>query len=78
MKDFEKVKEVEFGVCQANILSDFLMILKKNDYEVLRKNGYEWEYANGFLQTWVDDLVENFCKPIIEHDEDVKIILKEK
>ena len=73
----EKLKIIEVGICHINILSDFLQILKKNDYQTLRENGYEFEFQEGFLQEWIDDLLENFCKPLIEYDKDTEIILND-
>lgn len=69
-------KRVEVAICHINILSDFLNIIKRDNYELLRKNGFEGEYLHGDLQYWIDDMLENFCKPLIEYDKDTEIILK--
>ena len=39
-------------------------------YQLLRDYGYEQEIEDGFVQMWVDDLLENFCKPLIDYDKD--------
>ena len=69
-------KKVEISICHINILSDFLNIIKRDNYEILRKNGFEFEYQEGLLQYWIDDMLENICNPLIEYDKDTEIILK--
>lgn len=71
-------EKVEVSICHINILSDFLEILKKDNYKVLRENGFEFEYQEGFLQDWINDMLENFCKPLIEYDRDTEIILNKE
>lgn len=70
------MKKVEVGICYISLLTDILLAVKNKDYQLLRDYGYEQEIEDGFLQIWVDDLLENFCKPLIEHDKDVEIILE--
>lgn len=72
------MKKVELGICQVNMISDFLNILKEDDCKILRKYGYEREVENGFAKMWIDDLLDNFCKPLIEYDKDTEIILEER
>lgn len=70
------MKKVEVGICQVNLLWDILHIVKHNDYEILREHGFEMEVEEGFVQMWIDDLLDNFCKPLIEYDKDTEIILE--
>ena len=72
----ESETRVNLGICYVNLLQDFLNILKDKDYHVLRNYGFEHEVENGFMELWVDDLLNNFCKPLIEHNKDVEFILK--
>jgi len=67
--------KVEISICYVNMLSDILNIQKRNNYELLRENGYENEYLDGDLQNWIDEILENFCKPLIKYDKDTEIIL---
>lgn len=76
-KNKENVKKVEVGICQVNLLSDFLNILKENDYKILREHGFETEVEDGFMEMWINDLLDNFCKPLIEYDKDTEIILED-
>lgn len=71
-------KKVELGICQVNLLSDFLSILKEDDYKILRENGFTMEVEDGFMEIWINDLLDNFCKPLIEYDRDTEIILEDK
>jgi hypothetical protein len=70
------MKKVEVGICYVNLLEDFLNILKDKDYQILRDYGFEWEVEEGFMEMWIDDLLDNFCKPLIEYDKDTEIILE--
>lgn len=70
------MKKVSLGICYVNLLTDILFAVKNKDYQLLRDYGYEQEIEDGFVQVWVDDLLENFCKPLIKHDKDVEIILE--
>lgn len=70
------MKKVEVGICQVNLLWDFLNILKDKDYQILRNYGFEREVEDGFMEMWIDDLLDNFCKPLIEYDKDTEIILE--
>ena len=72
----EPIQKVEVHSCYINILADFLEVLKNEDYKVLRENGYEFEYQNGFLREWIDDLQNNFCKPLMKYDRDTQITLE--
>ena len=71
------MKKVEVGICQVNLLSDFLNILKDKDYQILRDYGFEREVEDGFMEMWINDLLDNFCKPLIEYDKDTEIILED-
>jgi hypothetical protein len=71
------MKKVEVGICQVCLLDDILRALKKQDYQLLRDYGYEKEIEKGFVQIWVDDLLENFCRPLIIYDKDTEIILED-
>ena len=70
------MKKIPIGICYVSLLTDILLAVKNKDYQLLRDYGYEQEFEDGFVQMWVDDLLENFCKPLIEHDKDVEIILE--
>ena len=70
------MKKVEVAICYVNLLEDFLNILKDKNYQVLRDYGFEWEVENGFMEMWINDLLDNFCKPLIEYDKDTEIILE--
>ena len=70
------MKKVEVGICQVSLLTDILMALKDQDYQLLRDYGYANEIEDDFVQMWVDDLLENFCKPLIAYDKDAEIILE--
>jgi hypothetical protein len=70
------MKKVEVAICYVNLLEDFLNILKDKDYKILREYGFEWEVENGFMEMWINDLLDNFCKPLIEYDKDAEIILE--
>ena len=70
------MKKVEVGIVQVSLLTDILMALKDQDYQLLRDYGYANEITGGFVQMWVDDLLENFCKPLLEYDKDTEIILE--
>lgn len=71
------MKKVEVGICQVSLLTDILMALKNQDYQLLRDYGYANEIKDGFVQMWIDDLLDNFCKPLIKHDKDTEIILED-
>lgn len=70
------MKKVEIGIVQVSLLTDILMALKNQDYQLLRDYGYANEIEGGFVQMWINDLLENFCKPLIKHDKDTEIILE--
>lgn len=70
------MKKVELGICHVCLLDDILRALKKQDYQLLRDYGFEREVEDGFVQMWIDDLLDNFCKPLIEYDKDTEIILE--
>ena len=70
------MKKVQVGICQVSFITDILLALKNKDYHLLRDYGYEQEIKDGFVQMWVDDLLENFCKPLIEYDKDTEIVLE--
>ena len=70
------MEKVQVGICQVNFLQDILKTIKNEDYQLLRDFGYEWEVNNGFVEEWIDDLLENFCKPLIKYDKDTEIILE--
>ena len=76
VKDENNNNKVQLGICQVSFITDILLALKNKDYQLLRDYGYEQEIKDGFVQMWVDDLLENFCKPLIEYDKDTEIILK--
>ena len=71
------MKKVEVGIVQVSLLNDILMALKDQDYQLLRDYGYAHEITGGFVQMWVDDLLEDFCKPLLAYDKDTEIILEE-
>lgn len=71
------MKKVEVGICQICLLDDILRALKKQDYQLLRDYGYEREIEKGFVEMWVNDLLDNFCRPLIIHDKDTEIILED-
>jgi hypothetical protein len=70
------MEKVELGICQVNLLADLLNIAKYENYQFLRDYGFEFEIDNGFMEMWIDDLLENFCKPLILYDKDTEIILE--
>ena len=70
------MKKVEVGICQVHLLADLLNIAKYENYQFLRDYGFEFEIDNGFMEMWINDLLENFCKPLIKHDKDTEIILE--
>ena len=70
------MKRVEVGIVQVSLLTDILMALKDQDYQLLHDYGYANEIKDGFVQMWVDDLLENFCRPLLAHDKDTEIILE--
>lgn len=72
------MKKIELGIPYVYLLSDFLEILKENDYQILREHGYNYEIKEGFMQMWIDDMLDNFCKPLIKYDKDTEIILEDK
>lgn len=71
------MKKVKVGICQVSLLTDILFALKNNNYQLLRDYGYQKEIEDGFVQMWIDDLLENFCKPLIAYDKDTEIILED-
>lgn len=71
------MEKVQIGICQVNFLQDILKAIKNEDYQLLRNYGYEWEVNNGFVEEWINDLLENFCKPLIKYDKDTEIILED-
>jgi hypothetical protein len=71
------MKKVEVGICYVSLLTDILLALKNKDYQLLRDYGYEREIEDGFVEIWINDLLENFCKPLIEYDKDTEIILED-
>lgn len=75
-KDKHNNNKVQLGICQVSFLTDILLALKNKDYQLLRDYDYEQEIEDGFVQMWIDDLLENFCKPLIDYDKDTEIILK--
>lgn len=72
------MKKIELGICQVNLIHDLLNILKEEDYKSLQEHGYKREVEDGSVKKWIDDLLDNFCKPLIEHDEDIEIILERR
>lgn len=70
------MKKVELGICQVNLLWDILYALKCKDYQILRDYGYASEIEDGTVEMWVNDLLDNFCEPLIEYDKDTEIILE--
>ena len=68
--------KIQVGICQVSFLTDILLALESKDYQLLRDYGYEQEIEDGFVQMWVDDLLENFCKPLIKYNKDTEIILE--
>lgn len=71
------MEKVQVGICQVSFISDILFALKNKNYQLLRDYGYEQEIKDGFVQMWVDDLLENFCKPLLKYDKDTEIILED-
>ena len=71
------MKKVDVGIVQVNLLWDILHIVKLNNYQVLREHGFEWEVKQGYMETWINDLLDNLCKPLIEYDKDTEIILED-
>lgn len=70
------MNKVELGICQVSLLTDILLALKKQNYKLLQDYGYVSEIEDGFVEMWVDDLLENFCKPLLKYDKDTEIILE--
>ena len=70
------MKKVDVGIVQVSLLTDILMALKNQNYQLLRNYGYANEIKDGFVQMWVDDLLEDFCKPLLAYDKDAEIILE--
>lgn len=70
------MKKVELGICQVSLLTDILLALKNKDYQLLCDYGYKREIEDGFVQIWIDDLLEDFCKPLLAYDKDTEIILE--
>ena len=70
------MKKVEVGICQVRLLTDLLNIIKYEDYEFLRDYGFGFEIDNGFMEMWINDLLYNFCEPLIKYDKDTEIILE--
>ena len=70
------MEKVQVGICQVSFITDILFALKNKNYQLLRDYGYEQEIKDGFVQMWVDDLLENFCKPLLKYDKDTEIILE--
>ena len=70
------MKKVEVGIVQVSFLTDILLALKNTDYQLLRDYGYANEVEDGFVQMWINDLLDNFCKPLIAYDKDTEIILE--
>lgn len=71
------MKKVELGIPYVGLLEDILHALKRQDYQLLCDYGYKPEIEDGFVQMWVDDLLENFCKPLLKYDKDIEIILED-
>jgi hypothetical protein len=71
------MKKAKIGEPEAVLLLDILEMLKHNDYEVLRENGFDIEYEDGILEPCMEGLIDDFCKPIIEHGGDIEIILED-
>ena len=71
------MKKVDVGIVQVSLLTDILMALKTQGFQLLQNYGYANEIENGFMQMWVDDLLEKFCKPLLAYDKDTKIILED-
>jgi hypothetical protein len=71
------MKKLELGICYVSLLTDILLALKNKNYQLLRDYGYEREIEDGFVEVWINDLLENFCKPLIEYDKDTEIILED-
>lgn len=69
--------KVQLGICYVSLLTDILLALKNKDYQLLRDYGYEREIEDGFMEMWINDLLENFCKPLLAYDKDTKIILED-
>ena len=69
--------KVQLGICQVSLLTDILLALKKQDYQLLSDYGYASEIEDGYMEMWVDDLLENFCKPLLKYDKDTEIILED-
>ena len=72
------MQKIDIGIVYISLITDILLALKNKDYQLLRDYGYEQEIKDGFVEMWIDDLLENFCKPLIKHDKDVEIILEDK
>ena len=71
------MKKVEVGICQVNLLADLLNIIKYENYQFLCDYGFEYEVESGFMEMWVNDLLDNFCKPLIKYDKDTEVILED-
>lgn len=70
------MKTVAVGIPYVGLLMDILRALKDTDYQILRDYGYSNEIEDGFVEMWIDDLINNFCKPLIAYDKDTEIILE--
>ena len=70
------MKKVDVGIVQVGLIWDVLQIVKFNDYQILREHGFEWEVKEGFMETWIHDLLDNFCEPLLAYDKDTEIILE--
>ena len=71
------MKKVDVGIVSVNFLDDILRFIKNENYQLLRENGYEDEFKKGYVEFWINDLLDNFCKPLIKHDKDTEIILED-
>ena len=71
------MKKVQLGICYVSLLTDILLALKNKDYQLLHDYGYASEIEDGFVEMWIDDLLENFCKPLLEYDKDTEIVLED-
>lgn len=67
-----KHKTVELGAAHVPIIADCLTIVKTKYLDEYCIDKDEQEFIEGVL----DDLIENFCNPLIQHGKDIKIILK--
>lgn len=71
------MKKVKLGIVDVNLLWDFLHILKDENYQILRDYGFEWEVEEGYMEFWINGLINDFCKPLMEYDKDTEIILED-